>query len=70
MVYHTIDRGFFPLILQCRFAKWKRDAQYWFIQDSLMYEDLLSNVAKDLVCALCTGPSTRMIIYDTPGERN
>ncbi|KAH9056476.1 cytochrome P450 [Lactarius vividus] len=31
-----------------RFAKWKRDAGYWFIQDSLMYEDLLSKVANDL----------------------
>ncbi|KAI9443590.1 cytochrome P450 [Lactarius indigo] len=31
-----------------RFAKWKRDAEYWFIQDSLMYEDLLGKVANDL----------------------
>ncbi|KAF8273313.1 cytochrome P450 [Lactarius quietus] len=32
----------------CRFAKWKRDAQYWFIQDTLMFQRLLSNVAEDL----------------------
>ncbi|KAH8977904.1 cytochrome P450 [Lactarius hatsudake] len=31
-----------------RFAKWKRDAEYWFIQDSLMYEGLLGKVADDL----------------------
>ncbi|KAH9022346.1 cytochrome P450 [Lactarius pseudohatsudake] len=31
-----------------RFAKWKRDAEYWFVQDSLMYEDLLGRVANDL----------------------
>ncbi|KAH8977256.1 cytochrome P450 [Lactarius hatsudake] len=31
-----------------RFAKWKRDAQYWFIQDSLRHERLLSKVADDL----------------------
>ncbi|KAH9022345.1 cytochrome P450 [Lactarius pseudohatsudake] len=32
-----------------RFAKWKRDAEYWFVQDSLMYEGLLGKVANDLV---------------------
>ncbi|KAI9443598.1 cytochrome P450 [Lactarius indigo] len=32
-----------------RFAKWKRDAEYWFIQDSLMFEGLLGEVANDLV---------------------
>ncbi|KAH9054051.1 cytochrome P450 [Lactarius deliciosus] len=31
-----------------RFAKWKRDAEYWFVQDSLMYEGLLGKVADDL----------------------
>ncbi|KAI9452361.1 cytochrome P450 [Lactarius psammicola] len=31
-----------------RFAKWKRDAQYWFIQDSLMFQRLLGKVADDL----------------------
>ncbi|KAF8273319.1 cytochrome P450 [Lactarius quietus] len=31
-----------------RFAKWKRDAQYWFIQDTLMFQRLLDNVAEDL----------------------
>ncbi|KAH9172382.1 cytochrome P450 [Lactarius sanguifluus] len=31
-----------------RFAKWKRDAEYWFIQDSLMFEGLLGQVANDL----------------------
>jgi cytochrome P450 len=31
-----------------RFAKWKRDAKYWFIQDSLMFEGLLGKVADDL----------------------
>ncbi|KAF8260171.1 cytochrome P450 [Lactarius quietus] len=31
-----------------RFAKWKRDAEYWFVQDSLMFEGLLGKVANDL----------------------
>ncbi|KAH9047995.1 cytochrome P450 [Lactarius deliciosus] len=30
------------------FSKWKRDAQHWFIQDSLRNEHLLSEVADDL----------------------
>ncbi|KAI9433722.1 cytochrome P450 [Lactarius indigo] len=30
------------------FAKWKRDAQYWFIQDSLRFQGLLGKVADDL----------------------
>ncbi|KAF8265023.1 cytochrome P450 [Lactarius quietus] len=37
-----------PLIVPCRFAKWKRDAEYWFIQDSLMFRRLLRKVADDL----------------------
>ncbi|KAI9443596.1 cytochrome P450 [Lactarius indigo] len=32
-----------------RFAKWKRDAEYWFVQDSLRFEGLLGKVADDLV---------------------
>ncbi|KAF8258894.1 cytochrome P450, partial [Lactarius quietus] len=31
-----------------RFAKWKRDAEYWFVHDSLMFESLLAKVADDL----------------------
>ncbi|KAH9053923.1 cytochrome P450 [Lactarius vividus] len=31
-----------------RFAKWKRDAQYWFIQDSVRFQHLLGKVADDL----------------------
>ncbi|KAH9163988.1 cytochrome P450 [Lactarius sanguifluus] len=31
-----------------KLAKWKWDVQYWFIQDSLMYECLLGKVADDL----------------------
>ena len=33
-----------------RFAKWKRDAEYWFVQDTLTFERLLSKVTNDLVC--------------------
>ncbi|KAN0137781.1 cytochrome P450 [Lactarius tabidus] len=32
-----------------RFAKWKRNAEYWFVKDSLMFEGLLGKVADDLV---------------------
>ena len=38
-----------PLYVPRRFAKWKRDAKYWFAQDSLMFERLLGKVADDLV---------------------
>ncbi|KAH9022343.1 cytochrome P450 [Lactarius pseudohatsudake] len=31
-----------------RFAKWKRDAEYWFVQDSLMFRGHLGKVANDL----------------------
>jgi hypothetical protein len=36
-----------------RFAKWKRDAENWFLHDSLMYERLLGKVANDLVSSHC-----------------
>jgi hypothetical protein len=39
------------IVVKYRFAKWKRDAQYWFIQDSLRHEHLLNKVAEDLVSA-------------------
>ena len=43
------------IIVEYRFAKWKRDAQYWFIQDSLRHERLINKVAEDLVSACCSG---------------
>ncbi|KAI9458202.1 cytochrome P450 [Lactarius psammicola] len=41
---------YFPWLsyVPSRFAKWKRDAQYWFIQDSLLYQRLLRKVEDDL----------------------
>ncbi|KAH8997633.1 cytochrome P450 [Lactarius deliciosus] len=45
-VHHRIRRRY-PL-MSYRFAKWKRDAQYWFIQDSLMFQRLLGKVVDDL----------------------
>ncbi|KAI9438802.1 cytochrome P450 [Lactarius indigo] len=41
---------YFPWMkyIPSRFAKWKRDAQYWFIQDSQRLELLLGKVADDL----------------------
>ncbi|KAF8258897.1 cytochrome P450 [Lactarius quietus] len=30
------------------FAKWKRDAEYWFVEDSLMFERLIGKTANDL----------------------
>ncbi|KAI9452368.1 cytochrome P450 [Lactarius psammicola] len=41
---------FFPWLrhVPSRFAKWKRDAQYWFIHDSLMLQRLLEKVVDDL----------------------
>ncbi|KAH8982495.1 cytochrome P450 [Lactarius akahatsu] len=52
---HEVEPGarlveYFPWMryIPSRFAKWKRDAQYWFVQDSLRYERLLSKVVDDL----------------------
>ncbi|KAI9441898.1 cytochrome P450 [Lactarius indigo] len=41
---------YFPWLryVPTRFAKWKRDAQHWFIHDSLMFQRLLGNVVDDL----------------------
>ncbi|KAH9021013.1 cytochrome P450 [Lactarius pseudohatsudake] len=41
---------YFPWLryVPSRFAKWKRDAQYWFIQDSLRFQRLLGKVTEDL----------------------
>ena len=50
------------LIVARRFAKWKRDAQNGFIQDTLRYENLLSKVADDLVRARSAGPEMEQII--------
>ncbi|KAH9167491.1 cytochrome P450 [Lactarius sanguifluus] len=54
-VSHELEPGarlveYFPWMryIPNKLAKWKRDAQYWFIQDSLRYERLLGKVADDL----------------------
>ncbi|KAF8265474.1 cytochrome P450 [Lactarius quietus] len=54
-IMHEIHPGnrlveFFPWMkyIPSWFAKWKRDAQYWFIQDSLRNEHLLSPIADDI----------------------
>ncbi|KAH9172258.1 cytochrome P450, partial [Lactarius sanguifluus] len=54
-VLHELEPGarlveYFPWMryIPNKLAKWKRDVQYWFIQDSLMYERLLGKVADDL----------------------
>ncbi|KAH9047140.1 cytochrome P450 [Lactarius hengduanensis] len=54
-VLHELEPGarlveYFPWMryIPNKLAKWKRDAQYWFIHDSLMYERLLGKVADDL----------------------
>jgi hypothetical protein len=44
------------LIEAHRFAKWKRDAQNSFLQDTLRFERLLNKVADDLVRARCGVP--------------
>ena len=59
------------LIVAHRFAKWKRDAQHWFIQDSLRYERLLGKVADDLVRTRCGDlPNEMDYRYQFPGEGN
>ncbi|KAI9450881.1 cytochrome P450, partial [Lactarius psammicola] len=54
-IMHEVHPGmrlveFFPWMkyIPSWFAKWKRDAQHWFMQDSVRHEQLLSKVADDL----------------------
>ncbi|KAH9022268.1 cytochrome P450 [Lactarius pseudohatsudake] len=54
-IMHEVHPGmrlveFFPWMkyIPNWFAKWKRDAQHWFVRDSLRNEHLLSEVADDL----------------------
>jgi len=61
-VHCCIDRRS-HLIVPRRFAKWKRDAQYWFIQVSLMFQRLLGKVADDLVRAGCISLQMRLVMY-------
>ena len=69
-VCHVTDREHL-LIMAHRFAKWKRDAQHSFTQDSLMYERLLGKVADDLVRTRCSGlPNEMDYRYQFPGQRN
>jgi hypothetical protein len=56
------------LIVARRFAKWKREAQYWFTQETLRFERLLGKVADDLVRARCCDPQMKRII-DTNARR-
>ncbi|KAH8977890.1 cytochrome P450 [Lactarius hatsudake] len=53
-----------------RFAKWKRDAEYWFVQDSLMFGGHLGKVANDLVSSCNSGASMGWIIVSTLGKWN
>ncbi|KAF8265024.1 cytochrome P450 [Lactarius quietus] len=50
-----------------RFAKWKRNAEYWFIQDSLMFQHLLGKVADDLTNGI-DRPSFGATIIKTQGK--
>ena len=54
-----------PVLIVLRFAKWKRNAEYWFVQDSLMFEGLLGKVADDLVSSRSDTSMKRVIVSDT-----
>ncbi|KAI0254607.1 cytochrome P450 [Lactifluus subvellereus] len=45
---HLVE--FFPwmMYIPSRFAKWKRDAEYWYERDSVMFENLFNGVHKKL----------------------
>lgn len=42
---------FFPwmMYIPSRFAKWKRDAEYWYARDSVMFENLFNSVNEKLI---------------------
>ncbi len=48
--------------MPCRFSKWKQEAEYWFVKDSLMFEGLLGKVADDLVSSRSFGTPMRWVI--------
>ncbi|KAI9457951.1 cytochrome P450 [Lactarius psammicola] len=52
-----------------RFAKWKRDARYGFIKDSLMFEGLLDKVADDLANGI-DQPSFGATVIATQSKHN
>ena len=54
-----------PVLIVLRFAKWKRNAEYWFIQDSFMFERFLGKVADDLVSSRSDTPMRCVIVSDT-----
>jgi hypothetical protein len=52
-VWHFLTRQLIDLKIVCRlsrFAKWKRDAEYWYERDSVMFENLYKGVNEKLVC--------------------
>ncbi|KAI9457954.1 cytochrome P450 [Lactarius psammicola] len=52
-----------------RFAKWKRDTEYGFIKDSLMFEGLLDKVADDLANGI-DRPSFGATVITTQSRHN
>ncbi|KAN0135324.1 cytochrome P450 [Lactarius tabidus] len=48
-----------------RFAKWKRDAESWFLHDSLMFERLLGKVANDLANGIDRPSFAASVIQNT-----
>lgn len=47
-----------------RFAKWKRDAEYWYEKDSVMFENLFNSVNEKLVCPLSLSRSLTYVSSD------
>ena len=47
-----------------RFAKWKRDAEYWYERDSVMFEKLFNSVNEKLVCLLSLSRSLTYVSLD------
>ncbi|KAI9438805.1 cytochrome P450 [Lactarius indigo] len=59
-IMHEVHPGmrlakFFPW-MKYKLAKWKQDAQYWFVRDSLRNEHLLSGVVDDLQAKVIDRP--------------
>ena len=67
----THPRHGLPVFIVLRFAKWKRNAKYWFIKDSLMFEGFLGKVADDLVSYRSDAPMRCVILVsDTRGTES
>ena len=63
-IFLTEQQTEFEVVKLPRFAKWKRDAEYWYERDSAMFENLFNSVNEKLVCLLSLSRSFTYVSSD------